>query len=410
MKFVKEFVVPAAVLTTICVVVSGALVLTYETTKPIIEAAKIAKADEARIQVLAGADSFTQVADLALEGVVDAYTANNGAGYVITGVANGYGGPVEVMVGIKADGTIDTAKLLNHSETSGIGTKVGEEAYTSQYTGKDISLTGVDAVSGATVSSGAFKASVENAFTAYAQVAGVEVAPKGGPETVIYPDATFEEVSAEGAKKVLKSGDDYVIVIETTGYADGMNVYTGITGGKIVGVGLGESNETPGFGSKTGEEPYIGQYVGKTSADGVDMVAGATMSSNAFAGAVNKAMEIYTTNFGGGEIAEEPKAEEVEVVEPAFLHIVTVTGYNPSIPMNVTVSFDSEGKIIAMDANVDGETVGLGSQYGEDDYVSKWLGLTAGTVDTISGATVTGNAINAAVAEAFTAFNAQKGA
>ena len=37
MKFVKDFVIPVVVLTVICVVVSAALVFTYQATKPIID-------------------------------------------------------------------------------------------------------------------------------------------------------------------------------------------------------------------------------------------------------------------------------------------------------------------------------------------------------------------------------------
>lgn len=40
MKFVKDFVIPVVVLTVICVVVSAALVFTYQATKPIIDEAE----------------------------------------------------------------------------------------------------------------------------------------------------------------------------------------------------------------------------------------------------------------------------------------------------------------------------------------------------------------------------------
>ena len=45
MKFVKDFVIPVVVLTVICVVVSAALVFTYQATKPIIDEAKNAEAE-----------------------------------------------------------------------------------------------------------------------------------------------------------------------------------------------------------------------------------------------------------------------------------------------------------------------------------------------------------------------------
>ena len=199
MKFVKEFVVPAAVLTGICVVISGALVLTYNTTEPIIEAAKAAEADAARIEVLADADKFEKV-ETTVEGVVDAYKAVNGAGYVITAEAKGYGGPMQVMVGIKSDGTIDSVKLMSNSETAGLGTKTGEPAYTDQYKGKDSTLDGVEAVSGATISSTAFKTNVQNAFKAYGELAGVEVSTGDTttPEQAIFPNVeNFEEITLD---------------------------------------------------------------------------------------------------------------------------------------------------------------------------------------------------------------------
>ena len=58
MNFVKESVIPAVVLTVICVVITGALALTYNTTKPIIDLAAQKEADAARIEVLSGADGF----------------------------------------------------------------------------------------------------------------------------------------------------------------------------------------------------------------------------------------------------------------------------------------------------------------------------------------------------------------
>ena len=51
MKFVKDFVIPVVVLTVICVVVSAALVFTYQATKPIIDEAKNAEANAARRQL-----------------------------------------------------------------------------------------------------------------------------------------------------------------------------------------------------------------------------------------------------------------------------------------------------------------------------------------------------------------------
>ena len=81
------------------------------------------------------------------------------------------------MCGIKPDGTIEKIKTLSHSETSGIGSKVvdNESGYSKKYTGKNENdFDSVDAVTGATISSKAYKKAVASAFEAYDVVKGAE--------------------------------------------------------------------------------------------------------------------------------------------------------------------------------------------------------------------------------------------
>ena len=47
-----------------------------------------------------------------------------------------------------------------------------------------------------------------------------------------------------------------------------------------------------------GRPRFAGQFVGKTSLDGVDAVAGATISSNAAMDAVQKAIDAFSTVKG----------------------------------------------------------------------------------------------------------------
>lgn len=105
--------------------------------------------------------------------MTEAYKAKNGAGYVFMLSTKGYGGEIKLICGIKADGTIEQTKTLSHSETSGIGSKVvdNESPYRSQYEGKTVDkLDGVDAVTGATISSKAYKKAITAAFEAYNSV------------------------------------------------------------------------------------------------------------------------------------------------------------------------------------------------------------------------------------------------
>ncbi len=168
MNSYKEFVIPTAVLTVICFVTVILLVFTQQLTAPMIEKAKQAEADAARMAVLPDATTFELVTVSTMpEGGVDVYKADNNKGYVIKTQAKGYGGPITVMTGIKPDGSISAVKLLDNSETPGLGSKTGDAPFTSKFSGKTSSLDGVDTISGATISSTAFIKAVKIAFEIY---------------------------------------------------------------------------------------------------------------------------------------------------------------------------------------------------------------------------------------------------
>ena len=167
----KEIIAPIIVLTCICLVVTAMLAYTNIITAPVIQAAEEKAAEEARAEVLSEADGFTQMDVKNLpEGVTEVYKADNGSGYVFMVTTKGYGGDIKLICGIKSDGSIEKTKTLSHSETSGIGSRVvdNNSSYRKQYVGKTAdTLDEVDAVSGATISSKAYKSAIENVFKAY---------------------------------------------------------------------------------------------------------------------------------------------------------------------------------------------------------------------------------------------------
>lgn len=168
------YVVPVIVLTVICLVVSGILAFVNSKAAPIIEAAAEQAAQEARAEVLPAADSFTKVEDLSgmPEGLQELYTADNGAGTVAILTGSGYGGTMKIIVGISSDGTIAGTKVLEHNETAGLGARVADDKFRTQFVGQDESLGGVSVISGSTVSSNCFIQMVEKAFQASQLVAG----------------------------------------------------------------------------------------------------------------------------------------------------------------------------------------------------------------------------------------------
>ena len=62
---------------------------------------------------------------------------------------------------------ITKVTTVSSNETPSIGGQTENESYTNQYIGKDSALTGVVGVSGATVTSTAYKAAIQDAFTAF---------------------------------------------------------------------------------------------------------------------------------------------------------------------------------------------------------------------------------------------------
>ncbi len=172
----KDIIKPIVVLTAICLVVTALLAYINTVTSPIIADAEKKAAEQARAEVLAEADSFelVEISELP-ECVNEVYKATNGEGYVFMLTTKGYGGDMKLICGVKSDGTIEACKTLSHGETSGLGSKTADDPYRNQYVGKTSdTVSEVDAISGATISSNAYKLAIEDALKAYEMVKEAE--------------------------------------------------------------------------------------------------------------------------------------------------------------------------------------------------------------------------------------------
>ena len=172
----REIIRSIAVLTLICIVISGALAVVNSFTAPVSRVNAAAREDEARRQLIPDAAEFSRIenADLPAQ-IVSVYAAldaaGENAGYVFTVNGSGFGGTISVLCAIGADGNILSCQALDvSSETKTLGGKVANTEYSSQYTGADADLSGIDAISGATITSDAYKGCVQAAFEAYAQI------------------------------------------------------------------------------------------------------------------------------------------------------------------------------------------------------------------------------------------------
>ena len=111
--------------------------------------------------------------------VVDCYTANNGAGMVVTVKTKSFGGLLTEMIGMDAEGNITGVKVTAHGDTPGLGTKAHDAGYLAQYAGLNSYTStsakadaGVTHVTGATVSSDAVHYGVCAALEQYKLVGG----------------------------------------------------------------------------------------------------------------------------------------------------------------------------------------------------------------------------------------------
>lgn len=176
------------ILTMITLVAGLGLGLVYEVTKaPIAQAQETAK-KEAWQMVFPEADinDFEQVeldekaagkalADMGVNGTIDEACTVGDMGYVVTATdKDGFGGSIQVTVGITSDGTVNGVSILSINETAGLGMKAAEPAFYGQYEGKQtekfvVSKDGgdgepIDALSGATITSRAVTGAVNTAL------------------------------------------------------------------------------------------------------------------------------------------------------------------------------------------------------------------------------------------------------
>lgn len=395
MSMFKEFAMPPLVLTVIAAVVTGALVATESITTPIIEQQAAAAADAARAVVLPAADSFNQLTvDEMPEGGVDVYEATNGSGYVVTAQAKGYGGMLKVMVGIDSNGLITGTEVLENNETQGLGSKVSEHAFMDQYIGKDSNLEGIEAIGGTTISSNAFTKAVRIAYEVYGQAAGVEIAGverepiSDEVKAELFPNVTsFQKYAVEG--EAYRAGNEgYIIVTTSAGFAGDVTTAIGLdNNGAITGVVFTETSETQDYGEQYTRNSWKTAQVGKTSADELDVISGATITGDALKQNFAQAFELLPT-----------------LADASLEYVGTAEGYNGT--MTVAVGIDSTGAITSIRVVESGDD--FVSKVSDEAFTSQFIGKTSTDgISTISGATVSSTAFIEAVNNALAA---QKGA
>lgn len=91
-------------------------------------------------------------------------------GYVLRLNRNGFGGVIDLMIGVRMDGTVSGISIISHSETASLGANCTRADFRSQFVGKSGTLAvrkdggQIDALTGATVTSRAVTEAVNLAL------------------------------------------------------------------------------------------------------------------------------------------------------------------------------------------------------------------------------------------------------
>ena len=163
MKYILRLTVTLLLITA---VVAGLLALVNHLTADKITALREEKANSAMVQVLP-ADGYTQLP--CEQDGVSLYKAGD-VGYVVRLEANGFGGAIDLMVGVTSDLTVSGISVISHAETASLGANCTREDWRSQFVGVSGKLAvdkdggQIDALTGATVTSRAVTEAVERAL------------------------------------------------------------------------------------------------------------------------------------------------------------------------------------------------------------------------------------------------------
>lgn len=330
----KDILKLGVTLFVICAVAALVLGITNNITSPVIEERNIQASNKSRQIVLSDAEEFKQLEGMNSDIVVEVYEGLKGGdviGYTIKTSPKGYGGAVEVMVGISTDGKITGVDIGNHSETPGLGSKASDPAFKDQYLDKNVANSllvvkgsvnndnEISAISGATITSNGVTSGVNAAMKIYNEKLsgnGDKIAQDENidPKEKLFKSASFRELEGKAEGEVLrvyeaKNGEEtigYIFDIETDGYSEKTEVLVGITiDGQIKGVELGINTRKNQYlastfdtglkqqfeNIKAQEFELVSEFPKKDS--DIQVVSGATISSKSIVNAVNVAVNLF---------------------------------------------------------------------------------------------------------------------
>ncbi|MDL2319231.1 FMN-binding protein, partial [Eubacteriales bacterium OttesenSCG-928-A19] len=265
----------------------------------------------------------------------------------------GFAGPVYVE--IQLDGADMITEIVigddQFAETSGYGMKAKEPDFYEQFIGKTGQLTlgeDIDAIAGATITSQAVVDAVNTAML-YATDPEAAAAAAESAGAFELPDVPDDALTETASRKGFEGPVAAAITIDPDSH-------------ELLRVEFGDDQwaETDGIGSRVLDDAFWQQFIGKTlplAEDDIDLISGATVSSQAAFEAVNKA---YYKLFPEEEATEAESPPAVASGPVSGTATASSKGFEGPVAAEITVEDD---KLTAVTFGDDSfkETEGIGT-------------------------------------------------
>lgn len=218
---------------------------------------------------------------------------------------------------------------------------------------------------------------------------------------------TVEEVGEEEPERyrAIYGPDEellgYVVENVADGYEDEITYYTLVDEeGYIEGIEIVDHSETPGIGAEIEREDFQNQFVGKhyqdsfTTDEGIDIISGATVSSQAVIGSLRNSMQEMARGYFDDEEEDIIEVELAELPDGTFEG--TAPGLNEGVKVAVTVE---SGKIDNIEI-IEHEDTPDYFEEAKEEILQVIKNEQTLEVDTVSGATQSSYGIINAVEDA----------
>ncbi|MBQ8862170.1 MAG: FMN-binding protein [Clostridia bacterium] len=382
----KNSIKSTLVLICVCAFITAALAVTNSITAPIIAKNEEAAANDALLQVLPDGKNFEKldITTYSLPATVtEAYKAENG-GYVLKLETSGYAAGLVIMCGVDAEGKVAGTVILSSGETPSIG-GAAADTLAGALVGKDAAgIDGVDTISGATKTTGAYRAAVKDALNAAIILGGGDVDIR-----------TEEEILNDNLSASLPAADGKFTKLFITEVITGIDAIYKADNGKgavcVVGeqfIALDENynvitevdaelastvkEQAEKALTSTSEDVDLGKYQGLPSA----LISAKLTASG------NYVLELRASGYGiNGN------------------HYIASGEY-----IKIRVSMTADGKIIDCLTVSQAESKGYGDACADEKFYGQFDGKTQenyGDIDGIAGATFTTSGYKTAILRAF---------